>query len=160
LDRTGQLPATDHQAVADILRRPDFVRTNDANADLNRAYAVVGKLRQQEAALSGYIEQQLRQMDPAVAREVQSVITSDPSFRAMLAAQAPGQFGDMTKAYSNFSVAIGYAQKSLAEKRQKQKALVRAMGARPTKSSSGRLVESAGGGLDGAISRALNKQHL
>jgi hypothetical protein len=159
LARSGHVPAADHEAIAQILNMPGFQRTNDPMHDLVRAQAVVTRLRQQEAQLNQHIEQQFARMDPAVAAETHRVIMSDPSFRRMMSANR-GQFGDPSQAYTNFSMAIGYAQRSIAEKRRQQKALSRAMGARPTKNSSGAKVQGSSSGgdtLDAAINAALSR---
>jgi hypothetical protein len=86
LDRHGAVPAEDHAAIAQILRRPDFVRTGDHMNDLVRAQAVVTRLRQQYNDLGDYADRQLRAMPADLAAETQRVLFHDPKYKAIVAA--------------------------------------------------------------------------
>ena len=142
-------------AMAEIIQDPNFVQSGNPQADLQRAYQIVGQQYQHQERFNNWAISQLQQIeksDPALARATVDVLYKDRAFR---------EHADKTTTglVDRFHAATAWAQ---AKQLSAQRSVAKAKRALPVKSSSGAMPSGASGGdgLDGAIDRALSRTGL
>lgn len=140
------LPNFNGDAVANVLQLPDFKRSADPIADVQRAYEVTQRLDHYMADLGQYAVDTLEALPPALREETKLVMAS-PEFQKMALGTKPYS----TEGYRNLERAIGAAQQRLNSRtaRARRAAPVR------SRSSMNSAGKQSGDPLDAAISNAL-----
>ena len=138
------LPNFDMQAAMNVISHPEFVRTGDPIADVQRAHAVTEKVTQYMHNLGNAAAARMAQLPPELAREVENVISS-AEFQKLANQSSPFAMDGQHR----LEQAIGMAMQRMTGR------VNRAKRAAPVRSRSTHTTKSGSSGLDAIIGNAL-----
>jgi hypothetical protein len=139
------MPNFQMEPVSNVLKHPEFKRSGDPVADLQRAYAVTEKVTQYMNNLGNFAMARVAQLPPELARETENVLFHSAEFKKIANQSSPWAM-DGEK---NLEMAIGMARERMANRVGKAKR------AAPVRSRSTHTSNSSSSGLDAIIGNAI-----
>jgi hypothetical protein len=139
------LPGFDPRAAMNVIKHPEFVRTADPVADLQRAHAVTEKVTQYMHNLGNAAVARMAQLPPELAREVENILFSS-EWQKIANQSSPFAMDGQHR----LEQAIGMAMQRL-----NGRGVSRAKRAAPVRSRSTHTSKDSSSGLDAIIGNAI-----